>query len=85
MGRGPGRGTPGSTPFICIVKNKNIPKLDSPNKIFTDEIKQLKEEINRLKQENKRLQKDINIMIEYAPGSKKYNQAKEHFESLQKN
>ena len=60
---------PGSSP-IEVKKDKNKNKL--------------KEKIKHLEEENKKLRKDIDNMIKYAPGSDKYNEARKHFESLQK-
>lgn len=42
------------------------------------------DKIKQLEAENKQLRKDIELMIQYAPGSEKYNTAKNHFETLQK-
>ena len=68
MGYTPGGG-PGSLPVKTI----------SPDKI---KIKKLKAENEELKKENKKLRQDIENMIAYAPGSEKYNKAKEYFDSL---
>jgi len=73
-----GLGSPGTFPIGYKYKNT------SDNSKYESKFQQFKDEIKNLKEENKRLKQDIENMIEYAPGSKKYNQAKEHFETLQK-
>lgn len=74
-----------------IMEQSEKDKLVRQNSMLNNDIEILKKEnnvlndhIDILKKENEKLKKTIDDMIMYAPGSKKYNKAKEHFESLAK-